>query len=58
MVVFGLLPRGVPGLVFASSALADGVITPLQFSALVLMVSTTTVLGLLLLGRRLARLVP
>ena len=38
------------------TALASGVITPAQFSALVLMVSCTTVLGLLLLGRRLAAL--
>ena len=54
VVVFGLIPRGLPGLVFASTALASGVINPTQFSALVLMVSGTTVLGLLLLGRRLA----
>ena len=54
VVVFGLIPRGLPGLVFASTALASGVITAAQFSALVLMVSGTTVLGLLLLGRRLA----
>jgi hypothetical protein len=39
--------------VFASTALAAGVITALQFSALVLMVSSTTVVGLLLLERRL-----
>lgn len=56
VVVFGLIPRGLPGLVFASTALASGVITPAQFSALVLMVSCTTVFGLLLLGRRLATL--
>jgi Kef-type K+ transport system membrane component KefB len=56
LVVFGLIPRGLPGLVFASTALAAGLITPPQFSALVLMVSGTTVLGLLLLGRRLAAL--
>jgi Kef-type K+ transport system membrane component KefB len=54
LVVFGLLPRGLPGLVFASTALAAGLISPAQFSALVLMVSGTTVVGLLLLGRRLA----
>jgi hypothetical protein len=42
--------------VFASTALASGVINAGQFSALVLMVSGTTVLGLLLLGRRLATL--
>ena len=56
VVVFGLIPRGLPGLVFASTALASGVINAGQFSALVLMVSGTTVLGLLLLGRRLATL--
>jgi Kef-type K+ transport system membrane component KefB len=56
VVVFGLIPRGLPGLVFASTALASGVITAAQFSALVLMVSGTTVLGLVLLGRRLASL--
>jgi Kef-type K+ transport system membrane component KefB len=58
LVVFGLIPRGLPGLVFASTALAAGLISPAQFSALVLMVSATTVLGLLLLGRRLAALAP
>jgi Kef-type K+ transport system membrane component KefB len=55
LVVFGLIPRGLPGLVFATTALAAGVITPTQFSALVIMVTVTTVLGLLLLERRLAR---
>lgn len=58
VVVFGLIPRGVPGLVFASTALAAGLITAAQFSALVLMVSGTTVIGLLLLGRRLAGAFP
>ena len=53
IVVFGLIPRGLPGLVFASTALAGGLITATQYAALVLMVSATTVLGLLLLGRRL-----
>ena len=56
VVVYGLIPRGLPGLVFATSALAAGVITAVQFSALVLMVTVTTVLGLLLLGRRLQQL--
>jgi Kef-type K+ transport system membrane component KefB len=55
VVVFGLIPRGLPGLVFASTALGAGLITPLQFSSLVLMVSCTTVVGLLLLARRLNR---
>jgi len=58
VVVFGLIPRGVPGLVFASTALGAGVISPLQYSALVLMVMVTTVLGLLLLGQRLQTLPP
>ena len=53
LVVFGLIPRGLPGLVVASTALAGGLITEPQYAALVLMVSATTVLGLLLLGRRL-----
>ena len=58
VVVFGLIPRGVPGLVLASTALGAGVISPLQYSALVLMVMVTTVLGLLLLGQRLQTLSP
>ena len=52
-VIFGLIPRGLPGLVFATTALNAGVINPPQFSALVLMVTVTTVVGLLLLERRL-----
>ena len=56
IVVFGLMPRGLPGLVFATTALSAGVIGASQFSALVLMVAFTTVVGLLLLERRLQRL--
>jgi len=56
LVVFGLMPRGLPGLVFATTALGGGLINAVQFSALVLMVTTTTVLGLLLLERRLLQL--
>ena len=56
LVVFGLVPRGLPGLVFATTALSAGVIDSLQFSALVMMVTVTTVLGLLLLERRLVQL--
>lgn len=55
LVVAGLIPRGLPGLVFATTALNQGLIDSLQFSALVLMVTVTTVLGLLLLERRLSR---
>lgn len=53
LVIFGLIPRGLPGLVFATTALTAGVINASQFSALVLMVTLTTVVGLLLLERRL-----
>ncbi|MFM7086175.1 MAG: cation:proton antiporter [Cyanobium sp.] len=56
LVAYGLIPRGLPGLVFATTALKAGVVTPSQFSALVLMVSLTTVLGLLLLEHRLQHL--
>jgi Kef-type K+ transport system membrane component KefB len=56
VVVFGLVPRGLPGLVFATTALSAGVIDAIQFSALVMMVTATTVVGLLLLERRLAQL--
>ncbi|MEB3255898.1 MAG: cation:proton antiporter [Synechococcaceae cyanobacterium] len=56
LVVFGLMPRGLPGLVFASTALSSGLITTVQFAALVLMVTFTTVVGLWLLDRRLVRI--
>jgi Kef-type K+ transport system membrane component KefB len=56
VVAYGLVPRGLPGLVFATTALAAGLIDAVQFAALVVMVSGTTVLGLLLLERRLTRL--
>jgi Kef-type K+ transport system membrane component KefB len=53
LVVFGLMPRGLPGLVFATTALSAGLIDAVQFAALVLMVTLTTVAGLWLLDRRL-----
>lgn len=53
LVIFGLMPRGVPGLVFASRALSVGLISAVQFSALVLMVTLTTIGGLMLLSWRL-----
>jgi len=56
LVVFGLIPRGLPGLVFATTALNQGLIDAVQFSSLVLMVTVTTVVGLLLLERRLGRI--
>ncbi|MEB3194145.1 MAG: cation:proton antiporter [Cyanobacteriota bacterium] len=55
VVVFGLIPRGLPGLVFATTARQAGVINAVEFSAVVLMVTFTTVVGLLLLDRRLAQ---
>ncbi|MFM7549334.1 MAG: cation:proton antiporter [Cyanobacteriota bacterium] len=58
LVVFGLIPRGLPGLVFATTALQAGLIDGVQFSALVLMVTVTTVLGLVLLERRVQQLEP
>lgn len=55
LVVFGLMPRGLPGLVFATTALGAGLIDNVTFAALVLMVTLTTVVGLALLDRRLGR---
>jgi Kef-type K+ transport system membrane component KefB len=55
-VVYGLLPRGLPGLVFATTAKQAGVINAVEFSAVVMMVAFTTVVGLLLLDRRLQTL--
>jgi hypothetical protein len=58
VVAFGLIPRGLPGLVFATLAQAAGLIDAVQFAALVIMVTVTTVVGLLLLERRLAQIQP
>jgi len=58
LVVYGLIPRGLPGLVFATTARKAGLVSAEQFAALVLMVTLTTVLGLLLLERRLQSLGP
>ena len=44
-VVFGLLPRGLPGLVFATTAREAGVINAAEFSAVVVMVAFTTVIA-------------
>jgi hypothetical protein len=41
--------------VFATTALARGLIDTVQFAALLIMVTVTTVLGLLLLEHRLTR---
>jgi Kef-type K+ transport system membrane component KefB len=58
LVVFGLMPRGLPGLVFATTALTAKLIDPVQFAALVLMVTFTTLVGLWLLDGRLLRTAP
>jgi Kef-type K+ transport system membrane component KefB len=58
LLAFGLIPRGLPGLVFASTALANGLIDRVEFAALVIMVTVTTVVGLLLLDQRLLQLRP
>ena len=55
VVVFGLIPRGLPGLVFATTARQAGVINAVEYSSVVLMVTFTTVVGLLLLDRRLTQ---
>lgn len=55
-VIYGLMPRGLPGLVFATTARQAGVINAVEFSSVVLMVTFTTVVGLLLLDRRLKHL--
>jgi Kef-type K+ transport system membrane component KefB len=55
VVAFGLIPRGLPGLVFATTALARGLIDTVQFAALLIMVTVTTVVGLLLLEQRLSQ---
>ena len=54
LVAWGLMPRGLPGLVFATTAMARGLIDGAQFAALLITVTVTTVLGLLLLERRLS----
>lgn len=51
----GMIPRGEVGLVFASFAFAHGVFQPQNYSALVLVVLASTVLGPALLRPRLAR---
>lgn len=52
-VVFGMLPRGLPGLVFATVALNSGYISDNLFCALVIMVTVTNTVGLTLLTIRL-----
>ena len=52
-VVFGMLPRGLPGLVFATVALNSGFIHDNLFCALVIMVTVTNTIGLTLLTARL-----
>ncbi|TAL38461.1 MAG: cation:proton antiporter [Alphaproteobacteria bacterium] len=52
-VTLGMLPRGLPGLVFATVALNSGLIRDVVFSALVIMVTVTNTVGLTLLSSRL-----
>ncbi|TDG15225.1 cation:proton antiporter [Seongchinamella unica] len=51
----GMVPRGEVGLVFASFAFAHGIFTPAVYSALVMVVLLTTVIGPALLKPRLSR---
>ncbi|MCD6035813.1 MAG: Kef-type transport system, rane component [Rickettsiales bacterium] len=53
VVAFGMVPRGLPGLVFATVALNSGFISDNLFAGLVLMVTVTNTLGLTLLSTRL-----
>lgn len=57
-ITLGMLPRGLPGLVFATVALNSGFISDNVFSALVIMVTVTNTVGLTLLSWRLQRLPP
>lgn len=52
---YGMIPRGEVGLVFASFAFAQGIFMPDTYSALVLVVLLSTVLGPALLKPRLSR---
>ena len=56
MIAWGMVPRGIPGFAFATSAVAAGLINSELFTILVLIVSFTTWIGLLgleITGRRL-----
>ncbi len=55
IVTFGMLPRGLPGLSFATAALGSGMIRDVVFSALIIMVTATNFIGLTLLSRRLQK---
>jgi Kef-type K+ transport system membrane component KefB len=55
LVVFGMLPRGLPGLVFATTALNAGFINDNLFSALIIMVTATNMVGMTLLSSRLKK---
>jgi Na+:H+ antiporter len=52
---FGMIPRGEVGLVFASFAFAHGIFMPRTYTALVMVVLLTTIIGPALLKPRLAR---
>ena len=53
IVTFGMIPRGLPGLAFATAALGSGMIRDSVFSALIIMVTVTNFAGLTLLSWRL-----
>jgi Kef-type K+ transport system membrane component KefB len=53
IVAFGMLPRGLPGLVFATVALNSGFISDTLFAGLIIMVTATNTIGLTLLSYRL-----
>lgn len=56
LVTFGMFPRGLPGLVFATVALNSGYITAATFSALIVLVAATNIVGLTLMGLRIKAL--
>ena len=53
VIAFGMLPRGLPGLVFATVALNSGFISDALFASLIIMVTSTNTIGLTLLSYRL-----
>jgi Kef-type K+ transport system membrane component KefB len=53
IIAFGMLPRGLPGLVFATVALNSGFISDTLFASLIIMVTATNTIGVSLLSYRL-----
>jgi len=52
---FGMMPRGEVGLIFAVIGIHSGVLTEVDYSALVFMVMLTTLLSPWLLARRIRK---